>query len=159
MGYMILPLAALLFGIGMQMEFGQMAVSVSGAGQAGQMQSLAIVRARQIELFGSACENAAIAASGVVSASLQVSLASGANAPPQAVCMTETGTAGSRNVYGYMSGVPGEAGQIISDSASSAVWYRVQSAGQAINLVNAQVLTVPATIPVGAIVDSITVTP
>lgn len=159
MGYMILPLATLLFGIGMQMQFSQMALAVSGAGKAGQMQTLAVVQAQQIELFGAACLNAAIAAPGVVSNSLPVVLASGANTPPQAVCMTTTGTAGSRNVYGYMPGAPGEAGQIISDSGSSAVWYRVQAAGQAINLVNAQALPVPATIPVGAIVDSINVTP
>jgi spore coat protein U-like protein len=73
--------------------------------------------------------------------------------------MTTAGTAGSRNVYGYMPDVPGAAGQIIGDSGSSAVWYRVQSAGQAVNLVTAQVVPVPATVPVGAIVDSITVTP
>lgn len=65
--------------------------------------------------------------------------------------MTTAGTGNSRNVYGYVPVAPGAMGRVLTDSQYNAMWHRVQSAGQAINLATGQTVAVPASIPTGVL--------
>ncbi len=79
-----------------------------------------------------------------------VTLPSGVVLPAGAVCLTTAAGAG-RNVYGYLPAVPGAAGQLLNDSQGNAMWFRVQSAGIALNLMTGRTASVPASIPVGSL--------
>ncbi|MEX3917921.1 hypothetical protein AB4Y43_17015 [Paraburkholderia sp. BR10872] len=159
MGYILLPLAILSVTFGMQYLFAQQASNVPGAGIVGLMDTRAAVVARQIEVYGAACESAALASPGTISNALSVTLPDGAATPPQANCMATANPGGGRRVYAYMPGIGGAYGQVAADTQYSASWYRVSTAGQAASLVGAAAITVPATIPVGAITLSIVVNP
>lgn len=159
MGYALLPFALLMVLVGLRFEYSQLDSTVPGAGVAGQMDARAAVVAEQIEMYGPACGTAALAAPGLISAALLPSLPPGANVPPQANCMTTTNPSGGRLVYAYMPGVAGAAGNVISDTQSDAAWYSVSARGEATSLTGGAPITVPAVIPVGAIVDSIAVNP
>ena len=151
MGFILLPLAILLFLVGANVQFGQMAQTMPGAGIVGQMQQRASVASGQIEVFAGVCESTAIAASGVVSNALALVLPPGMNAPSNAVCMTTAGAPG-RNIYAYMPGVAWERSRIMTDSGFNTAWYVVQSGGQAVNMAGGSNVSVPAAIPVGAVV-------
>lgn len=152
MGYFIFPMAVVLFFAGVAAQLGQMALAVPGAGQAGRAAAIATVSARQIEVFATACLNTALASPGLVASSLVVELPAGVNAPAGAVCMTTAAGAG-RNVYGYAPSVGGQAGRILSDTQGSYSWLLVRGPGQAVVLATGGATTVPASIPVGAVVD------
>lgn len=152
MGYFIFPMAVVLFFAGVAAQLGQMALAVPGSGEAGRMSAAATLAARQVEVFATACVNTALAAPGMVASNLIVTLPAGVNAPAGAVCMTTAAGVG-RNVYGYAPGVGGLAGQIQADTHSSFTWLQVRSAGQAVTLATGATTSVPASIPVGAVVD------
>src|ERR1700676_3964501 len=101
MGFLLLPIAVVLFYIGIASQAGQMTGSLPGAGQAGRMDALAVVRAQQAEAFSSACVSTASATAGLISASVVPAMPSGVAIPKGAVCMTTAGPAGSRNVYAF----------------------------------------------------------
>lgn len=162
-GYNLLPAAALAVGLGLTALFQQQSQAVPGAGVVGRADALAATRAQQAGRYAVACFNAAEASPGLISAAIAVnpSIANGATvaAPPGAGCMTTAAGGGTRNVYGFSAGVPGEATQVLSDSGRSAAWYRVTSAGQATNLVSGASLPVPAAIAVGSLVSAVQVNP
>lgn len=153
MAFLILPIVAVLFYFGIAMQGWQISQAVPGAGPAGRADTLAQVSAQQAEMFGAACANTAIAATGVVASSMIVVLPPGATLPTGAVCMTTPGVGEGRNVYGYLPAVAGAAGRLLADTQNNAVWYRAQSAGIAINLSTGQTAAVPTSIPVGALVE------
>ncbi|SAL05231.1 hypothetical protein AWB78_07374 [Caballeronia calidae] len=153
MGFVILPLVAVLFWFGLTMQASQLANAVPGAGPAGRMESLAAVSAQQAEMFGSACASTALASPGVVTTGMTVILPTGVALPGGAVCMTISYIGNGRNVYGYLPVSPGAIGIVLSDTQDNAVWYRVQSAGVAVNLATGETASIPSTIPVGDLVD------
>jgi hypothetical protein len=153
MGFLLLPLAVLLFWMGQTGLAWHQSEAIDGAGRVGRMESLAQVSAQQAELFGSACASTAIAHPGVVAASLPVTLPPGVVLPPGALCMTTAGTGSGRNVYGYLPVSPGAVGKVLADTQDNAVWYRVQRAGVAIGLATGEAAAVPVAIPVGYLVD------
>ncbi|MBB6592752.1 hypothetical protein LBW62_08165 [Ralstonia solanacearum] len=152
MAFAILPFAAimLLFGLGMQAS--QLADSVPGAGLAGQMETRSLVSSQQAAMFGTACLNAAIAQPGAVSPSIAVTLPAGVLLPLAAVCMTMSNGSG-RNVYAYLPAAPGAAGRLLADSLGSGNWFAVRAAGVAVNLSVGNTMPVPATIPVGSLLN------
>lgn len=152
MAFAILPFAAimLLFGLGMQAS--QLADGVPGAGLAGQMETRSVVSSQQAAMFGAACQNAAIAQPGVVSPSIPVTLPAGVLLPTAAICMTTPNGSG-RNVYAYLPAAPGAAGRLLADSLGSGNWFAVRTAGLAVNLSAGTSLPVPATIPVGSLLN------
>ena len=152
MGYFIFPMAVVLFFAGVAAQFGQMALAVPGAGQAGRTAAIATESARQLEVFATACINAALASPGMVAANLNVTLPAGVNAPVGAVCTTTAAGTG-RNVYAYAPGVGGQPGRILTDTQGSYSWLVVRGSGQAVALATGAAVVVPATIPVGALVD------
>ncbi|MFP3637926.1 hypothetical protein [Paraburkholderia sp. SIMBA_054] len=159
MGFALLPLAVVLFFAGLTMEAMQFASAAPGSGQLARQDSLAAVAALQAEAFSTACLNAALATPGSVSSNIAVALPVGVTAPANAECMTTAGPAGSRYVYSYVPSVPGEAGQIASDTAMSELWLRGLGQGNAASLATGQMTTVPATIPAGTVVQQVLVTP
>jgi len=162
-GYNLLPAAAIAVGLGLLAMFQQQSQAVPGAGIVGQADALAATRAQQTERYAVACFNAAEASPGLVSSSIVVnpSIVNGATvaAPSGAGCMSTSAGGGTRNVYGYSTGVPGEAAQVVSDSGQSAAWLRVTSAGQATSLVSGSTIAVPASIGVGSLVNAVQVNP
>jgi hypothetical protein len=152
MAFAILPFAAimLLFGLGIQAT--QLADSVPGAGLAGQMETRSLVSSQQAAMFGTACVNAAIAQTGVISPSIAVTLPAGVLLPASAVCMTTPNGSG-RNVYAYLPAAPGAAGRLIADSLGSGNWFAVRTTGVAVNLSAGNSMPVPATIPVGSLLN------
>jgi hypothetical protein len=162
-GYNLLPAAAIAVGLGLLAMFQQQSQAVPGAGVVGQADALAATRAQQAARYAVACFNAAVAVPGLVSTSIAVnpSIVNGATvaAPSGAGCMTTSAGGGTRNVYGYSSGVPGEAAQVVSDSGRSAAWLRVTSAGQGTSLVAGSAVPVPASIAVGSLVNAVQVNP
>ncbi len=151
MAFLILPLMAVFFWIGMSMQGWQLAQAVPGAGPAGRMETLAQVSAQQAEMFGAACISSAISNPGVISSAITVTLPAGVTQPAGAVCMTTAGPGNGRNVYGYMPVASGAIGHVLTDSQRNAMWHRVQSAGLAVNLATGQTTPVPATLPVGVL--------
>ncbi len=162
-GYNLLPAAAIAVGLGLLAMFQQQSQSVPGAGVVGRADALAISRAQQAERYSVACFNVSEASPGLISAAIAVnpSITNGATiaAPPSAGCMTTSAGSGTRNVYGYSAGVPGEASQVVVDSGRSAAWFVVTSSGQASNLVSGATVAVPAAIAVGSLVNTVQVNP
>lgn len=159
MGFAILPLIVLLFFIGIEAQTGQLALAVSGAGLAGRMSNMAAVDAQQAEVFDTACESAALASPGLISASIVVVPPPGVLIPAGAVCMTNSAGGGVRNVYSYTPAVPGEAGQLSADTQQSAVWYQVKTQGQAVSVDTGLASAVPATIPAHSLLSWMQVNP
>jgi len=159
MGFAILPLIAVLFFVGIEAQTGQLALSVAGAGVQGRMGNLAAIYAQEAEVFATACQNAAFATPGLISSSITVTLPAGVLVPSGAVCMTTSAGGGTRNVFAYTPAVPGEAGQVVSDTQYSAAWYQVRTAGQAVNVVSSLTSAVPATIPTRSLLSWLQVNP
>lgn len=159
MGFAILPMVVALFFAGVATQAGQLAASVDGSGDVGLMESHAVITAQQAEVFGSACVDAAIATPGLVSSSISASLPAGVSVPGGAVCMATAAAGGGRNVYAYLPAAPGAAGKIVSDTQTNVAWSRVSAQGQAVNLVTGTVGAVPASIPVGSLLDWVQVNP
>jgi len=162
MGFMILPLAVVVFFVGLTVEFNQMTQAVAGAGKTGQMVNAMIVSAQRAEIFGAACLSAAIASPGLISANIDVisTLPPGTIAPASAVCMTEAVAGGGRSVYSYTTEVPGEAGQVMADTQMNESWFQVDLPGEATNLAISQPPSaLPATVPVGTILKWVQITP
>ncbi|RKP47563.1 hypothetical protein [Trinickia fusca] len=159
MAFFALPVMVVLFFIGVAAQMNQLALAVAGAGKPGQMENFEIVSAQRVEAFAAACLDTAIASPGAISASLTVAMPTGATTPVGAVCMTTPAAGGARNVYAYAPVVGGAAGQMMTDTQRSAAWYRVQSQGQAVNVQFGDVSAVPASLPVGALLEWVQVTP
>ena len=151
MGFVMLPIVAVLFWLGITAQALQLSQAVPGAGVSGHMESLAGVTAQQAQVFGAACSATAGATPGLVGQSIVPSLPSGVVLPAGAVCMATARSGGGRDIIGYMPVQAGAAGEIIANSEGNLAWYRVQSQGSAINLVTGLATAVPAAIPVGAL--------
>ncbi|MDT8840232.1 hypothetical protein ParKJ_22675 [Paraburkholderia fungorum] len=130
-----------------------------GSSQSGQSQNAAAAAAVQAELFGAACISAALASSGTISSSISVTMPAGVPAPAQALCQTVADPVAGRDVYSYTPGVPGEATSIESDTEGNASWFRSVAKGQAASLSGGQTLQIPATIPVGVMLEVVQVNP
>jgi hypothetical protein len=148
----LFPLITVLIWCGFSMQTWQLSQAAPNAGVAGGMQTKAQVSSDQAILFGSRCIEVAAAAPGLISNAITITLPNGVTLPAGAACMT-TPAAGGRNVYAYIPAAPGAIGILMRDSQMNSAWHRVQSAGLAINLVTGQLVAVPATIPVGSLVD------
>ncbi|WP_206956341.1 hypothetical protein [Trinickia acidisoli] len=159
MAFLVLPVMVVLFYLGMAMEFNQWAQAVPGAGKPGQMVNVATVSAQQAEVFGAACLDTATATAGMISSSITVTLPTGVTTPANAVCMTTSAGGGTRNVYAYAPAVSGEAGQVMTDSDSSAAWFLVPRSGRAVGIVSGQPSAIPATIPAGSLLAWFQVNP
>ncbi|MGF6440608.1 hypothetical protein [Paraburkholderia youngii] len=160
MGFLIYPLAVAMFCIGLTMQFTQTAQSVPGSAAWPMHQdAIATITAQQSEVFASACLTAALTARGVVSQQMTVVMPAGTLAPASAVCATTAAPGGGRYVYAYSAMPSGMSANILKDTYSNPSWYRVSVAGQAANLVTGLVSAVPATIPVGDIVQWLQVNP
>jgi len=153
MGYLLLPIAMVLFYLGLASQAGQLAGSVPGAGQAGRLDAISVVRAQQAEVFGAACIDQASAIPGLISAGISPVLPSGVAVPTNAVCMTTSAPAGARNVYAFLPSAPGAAGAVAVDSDLNGSWYRVQTLGIAVNLASGQASAVPTSIPAGSLLQ------
>lgn len=163
MGYVILPFAVLLFLLGVSAQLGQQAQALPGAGLAGQADQLAGIAAQSAQRFAAACVTTAAASPGLIATSIAVttSIPGGATvaAPAGAGCMTTSAGGTTRNVLAFMSVPSGAAAQVLRESGASASWYRVTTAGQAVNLLTGAAWGVPSSIQVGALVDWVQVTP
>lgn len=151
MTFMILPLVAVLFFVGLAAQAAGIAQAVPGAGVAGRMQTAATVSAHRAEVFAGACVEAALEAPGVIAATVPVVLPAGVIAPAGAECITTAGATGGRNVYAEVPAAPGAAGQVLNDTQGSAAWLRVQEAGRAVDLVTGLAADVPAIFTPGAL--------
>ncbi|CAB3730612.1 hypothetical protein LMG22037_05549 [Paraburkholderia phenoliruptrix] len=129
-----------------------------GSSQSGQSQNAAAAAAVQAELFGAACINAALA-SPAISSSISVTMPAGVPVPAQALCETVADPVAGRDVYSYTPGVPGEATSIESDTEGNASWFRSIASGQAASLSSEEILQIPATIPVGVMLEVVQVNP
>lgn len=147
---MLAPLVVAVFGLGLSMVNWQVGQQAPGAGTVGYMEARATAAAQQAEVFGAACQAAAISSPGAISTNLAVSLPAGVATPSGAACMTTSVGAG-RNIYAIMTAVPGAVGQILQDSQGDAQWFRVQSTGVAANLMTGRTAAVPASIPLGSL--------
>jgi hypothetical protein len=153
MGYLLLPIAMVLFYVGLSSQAGQLTGSLPGAGQAGRMDVVSVVRAQQAETFGASCIEQASATAGLISANIAPVLPSGVVVPTKAVCMTTAATAGARNIFAFVPSVPGAAGAVAADTNMNDSWFQVQTLGTAINLVSGQASTVPTSIPAGSLLQ------
>lgn len=153
MAFAVLPLMVVVFWLSLSVTGWQQAQAVPGAGPAGMLEARAIVAAQRAEMFGTSCVSAALAAPGAISQSLPVTLPPGVVLPTGAVCMTTSGPGNGRNVYALLPAQPGAFGRVRSDTQNNVAWFRVVSAGSASNLATGEVAAVPATIPVGYLLN------
>jgi hypothetical protein len=153
MAFMLLPIIAVLFFMGLTAQTTQVQAVAPGAGMSGHMQSAGEVRGQLAAVFAAACVDAAYAAPGVVTNSLPVTLPLGVVAPVGSGCITTAGPTGGRNVYAYVPRVPGALSQIAGDSGASATWYQVLVAGQATSFATGQQSAVPQIIPAGSLLE------
>ncbi|KVV40926.1 hypothetical protein WT27_13455 [Burkholderia territorii] len=159
MKFAILPMVFALAYMGITLQAGQLAGAVPGASSHGQMDNVAYAVAQQAELYGARCIEAAIAAPGLVSDNIPVTLPTGVAAPTSAGCMTRANALGGRDVYGWIDAPSGVPGQILVDSEFNTAWHRVFVQGSAVNLVTGQGYVVPSNIPAGTVVDWIKTNP
>ncbi|MBP0633142.1 MULTISPECIES: hypothetical protein [unclassified Cupriavidus] len=152
MGYLILPIATVLFCLGIVAQSRQLSEAAPGAGVAGRMESIAMVTAQQAQAYGSACVSTAGATPGLIGASVIPVLPSGMVAPAGAGCMAVANPGGGRDIYGYVRVSSGASGALLNSTDGSLAWFRVRSQGTAVNLATGIAYSVPATIPVGALV-------
>lgn len=152
MGYLVLPIAAVLFCVGIMAQGWQLAQAVPGAGVPGRMESVATVTAQQAQAYGAACVMTAGATPGLVGASVAPVLPSGMVAPAGAGCMAVANPGGGRDVYGYVRVSSGAGAALLGSTQGSLAWFRIRSQGTAVNIATGNAYSVPATIPVGALV-------
>ncbi|SOY77611.1 conserved hypothetical protein; putative exported protein [Cupriavidus taiwanensis] len=152
MGYLILPLATVLFCMGIVAQSRQLSQAVPGAGVPGRMESVAAVTAQQAQAYGAACVSTAGATPGLVGASVAPMLPAGMAAPAGAGCMAVANPAGGRDVYGFVRVAPGAGAVLLNSTDGSVAWFRVRSQGTAVNLATGTAYSVPASIPVGTLV-------
>ena len=153
MGYLILPLTTVLFCMGIVAQSRQLSQSVPGAGEPGRMEALAAVTAQQAQAYGAACVSTAGATPGLVGSNVAPILPAGMVAPSGAGCMAVANPAGGRDVYGFVRVSPGAGAVLLSSTEGSAAWFRVRSQGTAISLTSGTAYSVPASIPVGTLVQ------
>lgn len=148
-----LAIAMFLFSVGMSIV--QVAQGVSGADQAGRLRVQAQLSAKQAELFAASCVESALRAPGLSGVAVGVASAPADVAlPAGAACMVvpRAAPAAGRDIYAYMVGSGGQAGAIRNDSHADACWYVVSAPGAASSLADGTAITLPAAIPVGAVV-------
>lgn len=150
----LLAVAVAMFFLGAAAALTQLRNLVPGEGVPGRMDNAARVSAQVAELYGAKCTNTAIAQPGVTSDRIDVVMPAFVNRPSVAhSCVAQAFPGGGRMVYAWIQASPGAAGDVLEESGYSAVWHVVTGQGQARNLVTGEAMTVPATIPVGALVD------
>ncbi|QBY56344.1 hypothetical protein [Cupriavidus oxalaticus] len=152
MGYLILPIATVLFSLGIVAQSWQLSQAAPGAGIPGRMENVATVTAQQAQAYGAACVSTADSTPGLVGASLIPALPSGMVAPTGAGCMAVANPGGGRDVYGYVRVSSGAGAALLGSTQGSLAWFRVRSQGTAINISTGTAYSVPSTIPVGALV-------
>ncbi|MCY1273543.1 hypothetical protein D9M68_247300 [compost metagenome] len=152
MGYLIMPIATVLFCLGFVAQLAQLSQAVPGAGVPGRMESVATVTAQQAQAYGAACAATAGATPGLVGASVVPVLPAGMTTPAGAGCMAVANPAGGRDVYGYVRVAPGAGAALLGSTQGSLVWFRVRSQGAAVNLATGIAYSVPVNIPIGALV-------
>ncbi|MBF6989380.1 hypothetical protein [Cupriavidus sp. IK-TO18] len=152
MGYLILPIATVLFSLGLVAQSWQLSQAAPGAGVPGRMESVATITAQQAQAYGAACVSTADTTPGLVGASLVPALPSGMVTPTGAGCMAVANPGGGRDVYGYVRVASGAGAELLGSTQGSLAWFRVRSQGTAINLSTGIAYSVPSTIPVGALV-------
>lgn len=153
MGSAFLPIATALFVIGLTAQAWQMSQGAPGAGVAGGMDSQATTSAQQGQMWGAACLSTASRTPGLVSSNISPTLPSGVVSPKGAVCMAATRAGGGRDVYAYLPRVPGAIGALMSATQGDVSWYRVDTAGSAINLATGSAVAVPTSIPAGSLLQ------
>ncbi|CAG2155452.1 hypothetical protein [Cupriavidus numazuensis] len=153
MGYLVLPIAAALFCAGIMAQGWQLAQAVPGAGVPGRMEAVATVTAQQAQTYGAACMTTVGATPGLVGASVVPVLPSGMAVPAGAGCMAVANPSGGRDVYGYVRVSSGAGAALLESTQGSLAWFRVRSQGTAINISTGNAYSVPATIPVGVLVQ------
>jgi hypothetical protein len=152
MASLLAPVAVAFLCLGIMAQMGQLATAIPGAGQVGRMDVLATSRAQLALVFGSACVDVAMASPGLIDANIPVAkLPAGVSTPVNSVCMTTAAGGAARNVYAYVPGVSGSAGQLASYSGASQLWYRVTSTGVAVNVSNGVSAAVPGSIPLNSL--------
>lgn len=152
MGFLIMPIATVLFCLGFVAQLMQLSQAAPGAGLPGRMESAATVTAQQAQAYGAACVATAGATPGLVGASVVAVLPTGMVVPAGAGCMAVANAAGGRDVYGYMRVSSGASASLLGSTQGSLAWFRVRSQGTAVNQATGAVYSVPANIPVGALV-------
>ncbi|TPQ29973.1 hypothetical protein [Cupriavidus pinatubonensis] len=152
MGYLVLPIAAVLFCAGIMAQGWQLAQAMPGAGVPGRMESVATVTAQQAQAYGAACVTTAGAMPGLVGAGVAPVLPSGMVAPAGAGCMAVAKPGGGRDVYGYVQVSSGAGAALLRSTQGSLAWFWIRSQGTAVNIATGSTYSVPATIPVGALV-------
>jgi hypothetical protein len=152
MGFLFMPIATVLFCLGVVAQLAQLSQAAPGAGVPGRMESVATVTAQQAQAYGAACVATAGATPGLVGASVVAVLPTGMAAPAGAGCMAVANPAGGRDVYGYMRVSSGASASLLGSTQGSLAWFRVRSQGTAVNLATGAAYSVPANIPVGALV-------
>ncbi|MFS8981156.1 hypothetical protein PO002_43455 [Cupriavidus necator] len=152
MGYLILPIVTVMFCLGIVAQSWQLSEAAPGAGVPGRMESVATVTAQQAQAFGAACVATAGATPGLVGANVVPLLPTGVVAPAGAGCMAVASPSGGRDVYGYMRVSSGASASLLGSTQGNLAWFRVRSAGTAVNIATGMTYSVPATIPVGSLV-------
>lgn len=152
MGYLFLPIATAFFCLGILTQLWQQSQAAPGAGVAGRMDTVAIVTAQQAQAYGSACVATVGATPGLVGQSVAPVLPAGMLPPVGAGCMAVANSSGGRDVYGYMRVAPGASASLLGASQGSRAWFRIESQGSAVNIATGVAHTVPAALPVGALV-------
>ncbi|MBY4898657.1 hypothetical protein [Cupriavidus sp. AU9028] len=152
MGYLFLPIATVLFCLGILAQLMQQSEAMPGAGVAGRIDSMASITAQQALAYGAACLATVEATPGLVGASIAPVLPAGMVSPVGVGCMAVLNPAGGRNVYGYMRVAPGASAAVLKNSGGSLAWLRVESVGSAVNLMTGAAQTVPAALPIGSLV-------
>ncbi|MGX6566066.1 hypothetical protein [Cupriavidus necator] len=152
MGYLIMPIATVLFCLGFVAQLMQLSQAAPGAGVPGRMESAAAVTAQQAQAYGAACISTAGATPGLVGASVVPVLPSGMVTPAGAGCMAVANPGGGRDVYGYVRVSSGASAALLGSTQGSLAWFRVRSQGTAVNIATGVAYPVPATIPVGSLV-------
>ncbi|WP_224081681.1 hypothetical protein [Cupriavidus laharis] len=148
----MLPIAAVLFCAGIMAQGWQLAQAMPGAGLPGRMESVATVTAQQAQAYGAACVTTAGATPGLVGASVVPLLPSGMTVPAGAGCMAVAKPGGGRDVYGYVPVSSGASAALLGSTGGSLGWFRVRSQGTAVNISTGTAYSVPASIPIGALV-------
>lgn len=160
MGFLLIPIMVVLFFVGLGMQMEQLAQAVTGAGRAGQMANVAMVASQRMQTYGAACLDEATKNPGMISQNLPLTTSpAGAVMPQGAVCMTTPAGGGARNVYAFAASKPGEAAQLMTDTQGSEAWYQVPAVGQAVMVATGQAAAIPATVPVGDMLEWVQITP
>jgi hypothetical protein len=151
----IIPVIMVVIFLGLMAQDSQLAAAVPGSATlSSELGGTAAAAAVQAELFGSGCLNAALLAPGEIASSVVVSMPVGVPVPPQAVCETVEDPDGGRDVLSYTPLVSGEVSEIETTTESNASWFKTTGVGQATGLFTGALLQIPATVPVGVLVQA-----